>query len=152
MPIEEELRKKLTEARKAKDSRTINVIGMLNTEVMKRRTAKGFKGEVNDDLYREVIAAYKKSMSKAQAEYEELGDRGKEKAEELAFEIEFCAQFLPKPLGEDEVRDAVRAAIAELGADNPKMSGRIVGTVMKAHKGRVEAALVKKLVGEELGS
>ena len=151
MSIDEDLRKQLTAARKAKDSKTVNVIGMINTEVMKRRTARGFKGEVDDDLYRDVIAAYKKSMAKAKAEYDELGERGKEKADELAFEVEFCSQFLPQPLGEDEVRDAVRAAIAELGADNPKMAGRVVGAVMKAHKGRVEAALVKKLASEELG-
>jgi Asp-tRNA(Asn)/Glu-tRNA(Gln) amidotransferase B subunit len=31
------------------------------------------------------------------------------------------------------------------------MGGRVVGAVMKKHKGLVEAATVKKLVDEELG-
>ncbi|MCG8420156.1 MAG: GatB/YqeY domain-containing protein [Proteobacteria bacterium] len=151
MSIEQDLRRKLTAAMKSKDSRTRNVIRMLDTKVMERRTAKDFKGEVDDNLYREVIAAYKKSMSKARAEYEALGERGREKAEELAFEIEFCNQYLPRPLSEDEVRKAVREAIDQLGADSPKMAGRVVGVVMKQHKGRVEAALVKKLATEVLG-
>ena len=53
--------------------------------------------------------------------------------------------------GEDAVRTAVTEAIAELGATDPKMAGRVVGAVMKKHKGVVEASLVKKLVSEQLG-
>lgn len=153
MSIEKDLREKLTAAMKAKDSATANLIRMLETRVMERRTSKGFKGEVDDDLYREVIAAYKKSMAKARTEYEALGERGAEEVANLAFEIEFCNQYLPQPLGEDEVRAAVRAAIEEIGAGgNPKMIGRVMGVVMKVHKGRVEAPLVKKLITEEIAS
>ena len=151
MSIQEDLRAKLTAALKARDLQTAGVIRMLDTKVMERRTAKGFKGEVNDALYLEVIAKYKKSMAKAKQEYEGLGERGQEKAAELQFEIDFCAAYLPEPLGEDAVREAVRAAIADLGADNPKMAGRVMGAVMKKHKGLVEAPVVKRIVGEELG-
>lgn len=151
MTIEQDLRAKLTAAIKAKDLRTANVIRMLNTKVMERRTAKDFKGEVDDALHLEVIAAYRKSMLKAQQEYEQLGERGKEKAEELQFEIDYCATFLPRAMGEDEVRQAVRAAITELGVQGPKMVGRVVGAVMKKHQGQVEAAVVKRIAGEELG-
>ncbi len=151
MSIEQDLQAKLTAAMKAKDRATANVIRMLKTKVMERRTAKGFKGEVDDALYIDVIGAYKKSMSKAKAEYEGLGDRGREKAEELQFEIDFCAAYLPKPLGAEEIRQAVREAIAELGAEGPKMTGRVIGAVMKKHKGRAEAQLVRKIVAEELG-
>jgi uncharacterized protein YqeY len=150
MTIQEDLRAKLTAAIKARDMATANLIRMLDTKVMERRTAKGFKGEVDDALYLDVIAAYKKSMAKAKLEFEKLGERGQEKAAELQFEIDFCAAYLPEPLSEQQVREAVRAAIAELGASGPKMTGRVMGAVMKKHKGLVEAPMVKRLVGEEL--
>lgn len=149
MSIEATLREKLTSAIKARDLRCANTIRMINTKVMERRTAKGFKGEVDDALFVDVIAAYKKTMEKARKEYEGLGDKGAEQIADLDFEIEFCQQFLPQPLGEDEVRAAVAAAVAEVGSD-PKMKGRIVGAVMKAHKGRVEPAMVQRLVAEAL--
>ena len=151
MSIEQELRARLTASMKAKDLRTANVIRMISTKVMERRTAKGFTGEVDDALYLEVIAAYKKSLDKARVQFEAGGDRGKESADELAWEAEYCAQFLPKGLAEEEIRDAVKTAIAEVGATNPKMAGRIMGMVMKQHKGLVEAADVKRIIGEELG-
>ena len=150
MTIKEDLRAKLTAAIKARDMQTANVIRMLDTKVMERRTAKGFTGEVDDALYLDVIAAYKKSMAKAVAEYEKFGERGREKAEELRFEIDFCAGYLPEPMSEDDVRAAIRAVIAELGATGPKMTGRVMGVVMKKHKGLVEPDVVKRLVGEEL--
>ena len=150
MSIQQELRDKLTAAIRAKDLKTANVIRMIDTRVMERRTAKGFKGEVDDDLYRDVIGAYKKSLVKARSEFEAAGERGAESIAELDFEIEFLDQYLPEPLGAAAVRAAVREAIAELGTTDPKMTGRVIGAVMKKHKGLVEAATVKAIAAEEL--
>ena len=150
MPIEHELRRLLIQAMKDKDARTLNVVRMLNTRVMERRTAKGFSGEVDDPLVLDVIGAYKKAMMKAREEFLAVGERGKEQADELGWEVEFCDRFLPKGLSGDELRAAVKAAIAAIGAKDPKMAGRVVGEVMKQHKGKVEAGEVKKVAEEEL--
>jgi hypothetical protein len=150
MGLEQELRQKLTDAMKAKDQRTADTVRMINTKIMERRTAKGFKGEVDDALIVDVIQQYRKSLVKARDEFLAVGERGKEPADALAWEIAYCEQFLPKGLSADELRAAVRAAIAAIGAKDPKMAGKIVGEVMKQHKGRVEAGEVKKVAEEEL--
>ena len=151
MSMEERLRTALTAAIRAKDLRTANVIRMINTKVMEKRTAKNFDGEVDDALHEQVIDAYRRSLQKAVAQFESAGEDGADQAAELKFEIEYCAQYLPKGLGEDEIRAAVKQAVAALGADSPKMAGRVMGQVMKAHKGRVDSADVKRIVAEELG-
>jgi uncharacterized protein YqeY len=151
MSLEEDLRARLTAAMRAKDQRTANVVRMINTKVMERRTAAGFKGAVDDDLVREVIAAYKKSLEKAREEFAAVGERGAAHIEELDFEIHFCQQFLPAQLGDEEVRAAVRDALAEMGGTpDPKSAGRVVGLVMKKHKGLVDAARVKQMVDDAL--
>lgn len=151
MSIEEDLRSRLTAAIRAKDLKTANVIRMVNTKVMERRTAKGFSGEVDDALYLEVIGSYKKSLEKACVEFEAAGERGAASLAELQPEIEYLAQFLPQSLSEDQVRAAVKQAIIDLGANDPKMAGRVMGAVLKEHKARTDAATVKKIVAEELG-
>ena len=151
MSIEDQLSEQLKNAIKARDLRRANAIRMIKTRVMERRTAKGFQGQVDDDLYLDVIAAYKKSLEKARKEFEAAGERGAEQIADLDFEIDLCAQYLPQQLGEDQVREEVRVAIEELDASDPKMKGRVVGVVMKKHKGRVDAALVQKLASELLG-
>ena len=151
MPIEQDLKKLLLESMKAKDAKVTSAVRMINTKIMEKRTAKGFTGELDDAAITDVIAAYRKTLIKAKEEFDGVGERGKEQSEELAWEIAFCDRFLPKGLGEGEIRAAVVAAIAAIGAKDVKQAGRVVGEVMKAHKGKAEAGDVKKIAEEELG-
>jgi len=59
---------------------------------------------------------------------------------------------LPKAASDDETRAIVRETVARLGVSDAKQSGRVVGDIMKAHKGKLEAATVKRMVDEELGA
>lgn len=148
--LEAQLREQLTSAIKAKDLKTADLIRMINTEIMKRRTAKGFSGTVDDALVLDVISAYKKSMEKARAEYAGAGDRGKEQLAQIDFEVAWCNKLLPQAIGEDELRAAVVKAVAELPGKDPKMAGRVIGAIKKQFGDRADAQLAKKLAEEEL--
>ncbi|HTJ45858.1 MAG TPA: GatB/YqeY domain-containing protein [Kofleriaceae bacterium] len=150
--LEDDLRAQLTAAMKAKDLKTANLVRMINTKIMERRTAKGFTGTVDDALILDVISAYKKQMEKARAEFVAAGERGKEQVEEIDFELAWCAKMLPAQVSEAELRDAVAAAIAALPAKDPKMAGRIIGAIKKQYGDRADAQLTKKLAEELLSS
>jgi hypothetical protein len=152
MSIHEELAAELKDAIRARDRRRMDVIRQVETEVARARTEPGFHGEVDDALYQRVIAAYCKKMDKARLEFVAAGERGRAQAEKLAFEIEYLARWQARTLDEAATRDLVRAAIAELGAADPRMTGRVIGHVMKAAGGTVDGALVNRLVREELGA
>src|SRR5512140_2094792 len=102
--LEAQLREQLTAAIKAKDLKTANLIRMINTKIMERRTAKGFTGTVDEALILDVISTYKKSMEKARTEYVAAGDRGKDQLVEIDFEVAWCNKFLPQGLSEAELR------------------------------------------------
>ena len=148
--LEGQLREQLTAAIKAKDLKTANLIRMINTKIMERRTAKGFSGTVDDALILDVISAYKKAMEKARGDYVNAGERGKEQLAELDFEIEWCSKLLPAQLSEAELREAVAKAVAELPQKDPKQAGRVVGAIKKQFGERADAALAKKLAEELL--
>ncbi len=150
--LEGQLREQLTAAMKAKDGKTSNLVRMINTKIMERRTAKGFTGEVDDALILDVIATYKKSMEKARTDYVAAGERGKEQVAELDFEIAWCATFLPKQLSEAELREAVAKVVAGLPAKDPKMVGKVIGMVKKELGDRADAQLTKKIADELLSS
>src|SRR5579859_6226657 len=105
--LEAQLREQLTAALKAKDLKTANLIRMINTKIMERRTHKDFKGTVDDALILDVIGAYKKQMEKAKHEFAAAGDRAKDQIAEIDFEIAWCANWLPQQASEAELRDAV---------------------------------------------
>ncbi len=150
MSLEEQLRSQLTASLKAKDLRTANLIRMINTKIMERRTAPGFTGTVDDALILDVIGAYRKAMEKAKIEFINVGERGAEQVVELQFEIDWCAGWLPTQLTEDELRAVVAEAVAGLPQKDPKMAGRVIGMVKKQLGDRADAVLVKKLAEELL--
>lgn len=148
--LEAQLREQLTNAIKAKDLKTANLIRMINTKIMERRTAKGFSGTVDDALILEVIGAYKKQMEKAKQEFAGAGDRAKDQIADIDFEIEWCAKWLPQQMGEAELRDAVAKVVAELPQKDPKMAGRVIGAIKKQYGDRADAQLTKKIAEELL--
>jgi len=150
MSVENQLQDMLKEAMRNRDARTADCIRMIKTKHMERRTAAGFKGPLDDALWLDVIAAYQKQLRKAREEYAGLGERGAEKLPQLDFEIEVCGRFLPKLAGEDEVRAAVKEAVTRLAVSDPKQAGKVLGDIMKTHKGKFDPAMTKRLVEAEL--
>jgi uncharacterized protein YqeY len=149
MPLEQTLDETLRQAIKDRDTRTADAVRMLKTKLAERRTAKGFAGPVDDALVLDVIAAYRKQLQKALAEYDRLGPRAAAQADQLRFELAFCERFLPRGLDESALRALVRERIDALGIRDPRHVGRLVGDVLKTHRGQVEAADVRR-VAEEL--
>jgi uncharacterized protein YqeY len=148
--LEQQLAETLTRAIREKDQRTADVVRMLKTKVTERRTAKGFAGTVDDAVILDVIGAYRKQLQKAVAEYEKVGgERAAAQIAQLRFEIEFCERYLPRGIDENALRALVKERIGALGISDGKQAGRLVGDVMKTHKGQVDAADVKR-VAEEL--
>ena len=151
MGIEQQLTDTLTRAIKDKDSQTANAVRMLKTKLQERRTAKGFSGTVDDALVLDVVGAYRKQLQKAVAEYEKVGERGAAQIAQLRFEIEFCERCLPRGMDDAAMRTLVRERLTALAITDPKQVGRLVGDVMKSHKGQVEAADVKRVAEDILG-
>ena len=150
MGLEQDLNERLAKAIKNKDQPVADTVRMLKTKLQERRTAKGFAGQVDDALVLDVIGAYRKQLQKALAEYEKVGERGATQAAQLRFEIALCEGYLPKGMDDAAVRALVAERMQALGLADPKQIGRLVGDVMKTHKGQVEAADVKRIAEELL--
>ena len=149
MSLEQTLNETLTKAMRDKDQRTADIVRMVKSKIGERRTAKGFSGQVDDALVLDVISAYRKSLQKALPDYEKAGERGAAQATQLREEIEYLDRWLPKGLDDAALRALVRERMSALNITDARQVGRLVGDVMKTHKGQVEAGDVKR-VAEEL--
>ena len=89
--IEEEVNERLKDAMRAKDRDVLDALRNYKGEVQKAATAEGFSGDVDDDLYRSVLATYVKRLEKTLPTYEAAGDRGAETAAKLRFEIGYLS-------------------------------------------------------------
>jgi uncharacterized protein YqeY len=152
MSIEQQLTDTLKQAMRDKDQATADTVRMIKTKIMERRTAKGFSGTVDDALVLDVISAYRKQLQKALEEFIKVGNKGAEHADALVHEIAFCERFLPKGLDAAALRQLVQERITALGITDGKQAGKLIGDIMKTHKGQVEAADIKRVAEEILKS
>ncbi len=150
MTIKDELAAELRDAMRSGDRPRREVVREIETLVSRKRSEPGFAGHVDDDLYLEVMGAFAKKMDKAASEYDSLGERGVAMAAKLRWEVGYLSRWLPTKRSEEETRRLIRAAIAELGADDPKMAGRVVGHLMKTLGDDLDGGLVNRVVREEL--
>ncbi|MBC8071065.1 MAG: GatB/YqeY domain-containing protein [Deltaproteobacteria bacterium] len=147
MAIREEIEGRVKQARRDKDERTLNVIGMLKNKVLVELKS-GSGAEDNDELWLSTIASYVKQLRKSIAEFEKAGERGKEALVEIEFEIAFCEQFLPKRLDEAATETIVRGLVATHGlADQgAKATGKLMGLLMKEHRETIDSEIAKSVV------
>jgi uncharacterized protein len=65
-------------------------------------------------------------------------------------EIEIIAEFLPRPLTDDEVQAMVADAIDETGATSVRDLGRVMAVLSPRTRGRADGKTVSGLVAQEL--
>jgi uncharacterized protein YqeY len=140
--LQARLQAELTAARKAQDKAATLLLGMTLSEVKNRSIE--LKRDLNDD---DVIDVVRKAIKKRRESvdlYEKAGRTelaAKERAEAALLE-----KYLPPQVNPEEIRVAVRAAIAA-GANN---IGAVMGKVVPQFKGRAEGSVISVIVREEL--
>jgi len=110
------------------------------------------KKDGSESLDEEVCITLLRKLEKQHKESIEAFDgagREEQAATERA-ELAVIQGFLPQLADEDQTRTWVATAIAETGASQPGDVGRVMGAVMKAHKGDVDGALARRLAAELL--
>jgi len=65
-------------------------------------------------------------------------------------EIAVLSSFLPKQMGEEEMRGAIKAAIAETGAAGMRDMGKVVAALKAKHAGAIDFGRASPLVKELL--
>jgi len=135
-------------ALKAKDAprvaalRSIRAVFLLE---QKKDNAKTLSDEVCIGLLRKL----EKQRHESIEAFEKAG-RPERVAEERA-ELAVIEEFLPRLADEATTRAWVEEAIAASGAAKPGDVGRVMGALMKAHKGEVDGNLARRLAAERLG-
>jgi len=149
--LQQDIAAKFLEAYKSKDEIRVSVLRLLKSALANKMIEKKMaKDAVLAD--EEVIAAIKSEVKKRQDSIESYKQGGREDlADKEAEEAKILSEFLPEQLSEEQVREIVKAAIAELGAGAGDF-GKVMGAAMAKTKGQSDGAVVSKLVKEELGN
>ncbi len=99
----------------------------------------------------DAIAVLKRSAKRLKDSIQSYEAGGRpDLVEKETAELGVVEEFLPAGPSEDAVRGWVAAAIAATGATSPREMGKVMGAVMKDHRGEADGNVVRKLVLEAL--
>ena len=99
----------------------------------------------------DAIAVLKRSAKRLKDSIQSYEEGGRpDLVEQETAELGVVEEFLPAGPSEDTVRGWVAAAIAATGATSPREMGKVMGAVMKDHRGEADGNVVRKLVLEAL--
>ncbi|MCC5925721.1 MAG: GatB/YqeY domain-containing protein [Bacteroidetes bacterium] len=141
----------LKEAMKSRDSDKATVLRSLKTNLQEKeismRSGSGAV-ELKEDEVIQVL------MKAAKQRKDSLDQFEKASREDLAsverYELEIIEAYLPKMMGEDEIRSLVQSTAIKVGASAPADMGKLMGALMPQVKGKADGALVNKIVKEHL--
>ncbi|RIK86752.1 MAG: glutamyl-tRNA amidotransferase [Hyphomicrobiales bacterium] len=149
--MRETIAQALKDALKSKDRLRTGTLRLVNAAIQDRDIANRGAGKdpVGDDEILQILTKMVKQREESAKAFEEGGRI--ELAEQERAEIAIIKEYLPSQLGEDEVRRAAQAAVAETGAAGLRDMGRVMAVLKERYPGRMDfsraSAIVKELLG-----
>lgn len=147
MALKQKVEGEIKSAMIAKDKVRLTALRAIKSMILLEETKEGFKGELTEEDETKLLTKAAKQR-KDSADIYQQQNRADLLEVELA-ELAVIQEFLPKALTEDELKAAVQAIIAEVGAAGPKDMGKVMGaTKQLAGKadGKAIADMVKALL------
>lgn len=148
MSLETQVMAEMKEAMKSKNEAALRGLRAIKAEIIKAKTEPGANGTVSEDgelkLLQKMVKQRKDSLEIfTQQKRADLAQKEQE-------EITIIERFLPKQLGEDELKEVVAKIIAEVGAKTPADMGKVMGAATKQLAGKADgksiSAVVKQLL------
>lgn len=147
MPIFDTVNEQMKDALRAQQKLRLQALRNIRAAFLLRVKEDG-STTLSDEDSIAVLRRLEKQRRESIEAFEAAG-RTEQAAAEKA-ELEIVLGFLPKQADESTTRAWVQAAIAETGASSAKDVGKVMGAVMKAHKGDVDGNVARRIAAELL--
>jgi uncharacterized protein len=150
MPIFDQVNDQMKAALKAGEKLRLQALRNIRAGFLLRLKEDASLTTLSDADCVPILRKLEKQRRESIEAFENAG-RTEQAADEKA-ELEVVLSFLPAQADESTVRGWVKTAIAESGAKSAADIGRVMGALMKAHKGDVDGNVARRLALEMLGS
>jgi hypothetical protein len=144
----DDVSRQMAEALRARETDRLAALRSIRAAFLNEMKKDG-ASELADEVELALLRRLEKQHLESIAAFESAGRS--ELAEREKAELAVIREFLPSLADEATTRAWVEAAIAETGAAGPRDLGRVMGAVMKKHKGEVDGDLARRVATERLG-
>ena len=140
----EQVSKDIIAAMKAKDAVRRDALRNVKKVFLEAKTAPGANDELSDADAMKILQKLTKQGREAAEIFVQQGRQDLADAE-LA-QVAVYTDYLPKPMSAEELCEAVKAIIAELGVTSVKEMGKVMGVATKKLAGKADGRAVSECV------
>lgn len=144
MSLKEKLQSDLTDSMRNRDEIRSSTLRMILTSIKNEEVSGKEARELNDAELITVLSREAKKRREAAEAFDQAG--AKDRADTERAEGSIIAEYLPKQLSEDEIRELISSAIRETGASSPSQMGFVMKNLQPKIAGKADGALVSSLV------
>jgi uncharacterized protein YqeY len=146
MNIEEKINADIKSAMLAKDAKKLEALRAIKSGILLLKTSpEGFTEETAMKTIQKEVKKRKES-----ADLYKQQNRP-DLAEVEIYQAGVMEEYLPKQMGEDELKAAIQAIITQVGAKGAGDMGKVMGVASKQFAGKADNKLVSQLVKQLLG-
>jgi uncharacterized protein YqeY len=149
MALVDRINEDIKDAMRSKDQVRLTSLRAVKSQLLLAATEKGATGEVSDEAGMKLLQRLVKQRKESADIFTQQG-RADLAANEQA-EATIIEAYLPKQLGEHELRPIIAAIISEVGASGPQDMGKVMGTATKRLAGQADGKVVSAVVKALLG-
>ena len=146
MSLIERIEGELTTAMRARDRERTETLRLTLSSL--RSAEKEVQRPLKEDEELHVLQRERKRRVEAAEAFREGGREELAAKEER--ELAIIQEFMPEPIGEEELEHIIDDAIAETGATSLRDLGRVMADVLPQVAGRADGSAVSQLVREKL--
>lgn len=146
MNLEERINNDIKKAMLAKDSKRLEALRAIKSTVLLLKTSP--EGLTEDSANKALQKEVKKRKETAEIY---AGQNREDLRETELFQASVIEEYLPKQLGEEELRVEIKKIIEQVGAKSAANLGKVMGTASKAFAGRADNKLISSIAKELLG-
>jgi len=144
--LRENINNAVKDAMRAKDERKLSTLRMVNSTI--KNADIEARGQSKPPLSDGDLLSLLQKMIKQRQESVELYDKGNraELADQERAEIAIISAYLPQQMSEDDVKAAITAEIAEVGAAGIKDMGKVIAALKAKYAGQMDFGKASGLV------
>jgi uncharacterized protein YqeY len=146
MSLKDKIKADIKEAMRAKDSFRRDVLRNLSAAIKQIEVDE--RKELSDSEVEAILTKYAKQREDALKQFKEAGRDDLVQKEEL--ELKIVKEYLPEPLSDSELKEAVKKVIEEVGATSMRDMGKIMGKMKQLYGARADGSKVNAIVKEIL--
>jgi uncharacterized protein YqeY len=150
MSLKQQIDNDIKKAMLAKNKEELEALRGIKSLILLAETEKGVATEVSSEVENKLLMKAAKQRKESADIF--VQQNRQDLADKELLQLDVISRYLPKQLSEQDISNALKAIIGELGAKGPQDMGKVMGIATKKLAGQADGKVISELVKKLLTS